>query len=374
MDAAPERPMRRILLVLLALTLAWGLAPARGVMPEAAALEDAPDEAPRDAASEDAELEDTEATDAEPTDAEPRDADAPDAETPDTEPTDAETRERRIITIDYSGGTASGNLRFGPITYTHPDPDGVVATVSTLTIESGRAVLRAPEQTLIAQAQGRREAEFEGGVTVRRGRLVAVGERLVYSEATGLGVLEGTAEVRIAPAREGEDEVLITAAIVTFDVDTDTSVSEGDVRLVNGNQTATAERLLFEEARDLGKLTSEGSQAEVTRAGDDGDLRIVADEIRVLTEFGALYAQGDVTVEDGPVTSRGDVVFYDDDEEIAEVIGSPATAIDTSSGVNLSTDRIRQDVRYRFVEAIDASLPTTYTAEQFALSSEHALP
>ncbi len=283
---------------------------------------------------------------------------------------DAETLERRIITIDYSGGTARGNLRFGPITYQHPEPTGIVATVATLTIEAARAVLRGPDDTLISQAQGRRDADFEGGVTVRRGRLVAVGERLVYSEATGLGVLEGGAEVRIAPARAGEDEVVITATSVTFDVDTDMSISEGTVRLVNGDQTASAERLVYEEVRDLGQLTSSLSQAEVIRAGEDGDLRIVADEIRVLTEFKALYAQGDVTVEDGPVTSRGDVVFYDDDEEVAEVIGSPATAVDPSAGVNLSTDRIRQDVRYRFVEAIDASLPTTYTADQFALSSE----
>jgi hypothetical protein len=59
---------------------------------------------------------------------------------------------------------------------------------------------------------------------------------------------------------------------------------------------------------------------------------------------------------------------------VAEVIGSPATSVDTAAGVNLRTDRIRQDVRFRFVEAIDASLPTTYTAEQFALAGERAAP
>jgi lipopolysaccharide export system protein LptA len=287
---------------------------------------------------------------------------------------DAATLERRIITIEYSGGTAAGNLRFGPISYTHPDPSGIVATVSTLRIEASRATLRGPADTLIGQAQGQREADFEGGVTVRRGRLVAVGERLVYSEATGLGVLEGGAEIRIAPSREGEDEVIITAIAVTFDVDTDLSVSEGEVLLLNGNQTARADRFLFEEGRDLGQLTAGEAQAEVVRLGDDGELRIVADEIRILTDEKALFARGDVVVVDGPVTSRGDVVFYDDEEEVAEIIGSPATAVDSAAGVNLRTDRIRQDVRFRFVEAIDASLPTTYTAEQFALASERAAP
>jgi lipopolysaccharide assembly outer membrane protein LptD (OstA) len=285
---------------------------------------------------------------------------------------DTERLERRVITIESSGGTQSGNLRFGPITYQHPDPDGVVATVSTLTILAPRAVLSGPDDTLISQAQGQRQADFDGGVTVRRGRLVATGTELVYSEATGLGVLHGDIEVRIAPASEGEDEVVITADRVTFDVDTDVSVSEGGVRLVNGNQTALADRLEFEEARDLGQLTSEGGQAEVRRAGEDGELRIVADEIRVLTELKAMYAAGSVTVEDGPITSHGDTVFYDDEEEVAEVIGSPATAVDDAAGVRLETDRIRQDVRFRFVEAIDATVPSTYTAEQFALARERS--
>jgi hypothetical protein len=39
-----------------------------------------------------------------------------------------EDPERRIISIDSSGGTQSGNLRFGPLIYEHPDPEGIVAT------------------------------------------------------------------------------------------------------------------------------------------------------------------------------------------------------------------------------------------------------
>ena len=279
--------------------------------------------------------------------------------------------ERRIISIDSSGGTQSGNLRFGPIRYEHPDPDGIVATVSTLTIRAPLAELRGPDDTLLSQARGQREADFGGGVTVSRGRLIATGERLAYSEATGLGVLMGGATVVIVPVEEGEDEVVITAQQVTFDVDTDISISEGRVLLVNANQTAASERLLFEEARDLGQLTSEDGRAVVTRAGDDGEvMTIEADEIRVLTDLKALYAIGAVEVVDGPITSRGEVVFYDDDEEVAEVIGSPAVSVDEAAGVRLETDRIRQDVRFRFIEAIDATVPTSYSAEQFALTGE----
>lgn len=293
------------------------------------------------------------------------------------EPGAADAPARRLITIDSSGGTQSGNLRFGPIVYQHPQPDGVVATVSTLTIRGPRAELRAPEGELIAQAQGRREAAFDGGVVVTRGRLTATGASLRYAEATGLGVLEGEdggrVEVRVAPAGEGEDEVVISADRVTFDVDTDTSVSEGDVRLLNGDQAARAERLEYEEVAGLGVLGggAGGGRPIVVRTADDGgELRIEADEIRVLTDISALYAVGAVRVVDGDITSEGDEVFYDDEEEVAEVLGDPAIAVDAGAGVRLETARVRQDVRFRFVEAIDASLPTPYTAEQFRLARE----
>ena len=278
--------------------------------------------------------------------------------------------ERRLITIDSSGGTQSGNLRFGPIVYEHPEPDGVVATVSTLTIRGPRAELRAPEGSLIGQSQGLREATFDGGVVVTRGRLTATGASLRYSEATGLGVLEGDAQVRVAPASEGEREVVITALSVTFDVDTDTSVSEGDVELLNGDQAATAERLEYEETAGLGVLSG-AERPEVTRTAEDGGLlRIVADEIRVLTDLAALYASGSVEVVDGDVRSTGDEVFYDDEQEVAEVLGNPAIAVDAAAGVRLETARVRQDVRFRFVEAMDASLPTPFTADQFQLARE----
>ncbi|MFO8151506.1 MAG: hypothetical protein R6T93_14595 [Trueperaceae bacterium] len=289
---------------------------------------------------------------------------------------DAEPPARRLITIDSSGGTQSGNLRFGPIVYQHPEPDGVVATVSNLTIRGPRAELTAPEGELIAQAQGRRDAVFDGGVVVTRGRLTAVGATLRYAEATGLGVLAGAqgarVEVRIAPAKEGEPEVVIDAERVTFDVDTDTSVSEGDVRLLNGDQAARSERLEYEEDANLGVLSGSDRPEVVRTADDGGELRIVADEIRVLTDISALYAVGDVRVEDGDITSEGDEVFYDDEEEVAEVLGDPAIAVDESAGVRLETARVRQDVRFRFVEAMDASLPTPYTVEQFLLVREKA--
>jgi lipopolysaccharide assembly outer membrane protein LptD (OstA) len=287
---------------------------------------------------------------------------------------ESEEPNRRLITIDSSGGTQSGNLRFGPINYEHPEPFGIVATVSNLTIRSPRATLSAPEGVLIAQAQGSREARFEGELEVSRGRLSASGGALRYSEATGLGVLTGIAGravvVRIAPAAEGDAEVVIRALQVTFDVDTDTSISDGNVELSNGNQAAFADRIEYEEIVGLGVLSGVRRPQVIRTADDGGELRIVANQIRVLTDVQAMYAVGNVIVQDGDIESRGDEVFYDDEEEVAEVIGNPAIAVDAAAGVRLETARVRQDVRFRFIEAMDASLPTPYTAEQFRLARE----
>lgn len=302
---------------------------------------------------------------------------------------------RRIITIDGSGGTQRGNLRSGPIIYEHPDDYGIVATVATLTIRGQFAELAAPEGASIAKG-GERTASFEGSVLVERGRLNAIGPSLRYSEATGLGLLTGPAEITVEPADQqdpagsgdggaageasedatvpAEEPVYIWADEVEFDVDTDRSTSTGNVRLVNGNQTAEAGTLRYEEQRTLGVLTRAGGQATITRLDDDGtEMIITADEIRVLTDSKELYARGNVTVIDGDITSNGAEVFFDDETSIAEIIGSatePARAVDASSGTTLVTDRIKQDIEFGFFEAIDASVASAFDAADFAEAEE----
>ncbi len=302
-------------------------------------------------------------------------AEAPPQEAPAEAPgPEEEERGDRIITIDSSGGTQRGNLRSGPIVYEHPDALGILATVSTLTIRGSFAELTAPEGTSIARG-GERTASFSNGVQVNRSRLSAIGPELVYSEATGLGVMRGGVEVFIEAQEEDEEPVQIRADEVSFDVDTDRSTSTGDVALDNGNQSATADTLVFEEEANLGVLTSEGGQVQIVRTGEDGDLMtITADEIRVLTEDNRLYARGDVTVVDGPITSRGQVVFFDDEQGIAEVIGTvdqPAEAVDSETGATLVTDRIKQDIEFDFFEAIDASVPSEFDPSTFALRGEN---
>lgn len=287
--------------------------------------------------------------------------------------TTASVSENRIITIDGSGGTQRGNLRSGPIIYEHPDPHGIRATVSTLTILGSFAELSAPEGTSISRG-GERTARFQGGVEVERGRLTATGPGLEYDEATGLGVLGPVASITVAATDEADEPVLITADRVAFDVDTDRSTSTGNVHLVNGNQTADADELVFEEEANLGVLTSGDGQAVITRLDADGStMTITADEIRVLTEDNRLYARGNVTVVDGSITSTGAVVFFDDETGIAEVIGdaaNPARSVDADSGATLVTDRIKQDIEFDFFEAIDASVPSDFDVATFALRGE----
>lgn len=288
---------------------------------------------------------------------------------------DAAADDRRIITIDGSGGTQRGNLRSGPIIYEHPDEFGVQATVSTLTIRGSFAELAAPEGTSIGTG-GQRTAAFRNGVLVERGRMTAEGPALTYSEATGLGVLEGPAHITVVPDEDGGDAVEITADTVEFDVDTDRSTSSGSVTLVTGNQQALAEQLIYEEERTLGVFTSSGAQARMTRLDEDGtEMIITADEIRVLTDEKLLYAVGNVTVVDGAITSTGSVVFFDDNQGVAEIVGTPqqpARAVDADSGATLTTDRIMQDIEFDFFEAIDASVPSEFDADAFDLTAETA--
>lgn len=293
------------------------------------------------------------------------------AGTPASPDAPTQTNQKRVITINDSGGTQSGNLRFGPIVYQHPDPFGMKATVSTLTIYGHHAVLKAPDGVSIFKG-GQRTATFDGGVKVERGRLTASGPVLTYSEASGLGTLTGGADITVAPEKAGGDAVHITADRVEFDVDTDRSTSSGHVSLVNGNQAAEAGTLVFEEKRNLGELTEKGGQATITRTDADGKkLIITADEIRVLTDQKKLYATGNVTVVDGTITSKGATVFFDDSQAIAEVLGAPgqpATAVDSKNGSSLRADRIKQDVKYDYFEAIDASAPSAFDKAAFAMT------
>jgi lipopolysaccharide transport protein LptA len=291
-----------------------------------------------------------------------------------TEPTTQESEtEKRIIRIQNDGGNQSGNLRFGPITYDHPEPEGVVATVSNLTVYGQKAELRGPEgeQISLTDAEGRRIATFSGGLRVTRNRLEAKGPDLTYTEDDGLGKMTGNVAIVVAPEKEGDDPVNITAEAADFDVDTDVSISKGNVDLVNGNQTAKANEVTYEEDRDLGKLVSEGAQVTMTRTDDEGETTtITADIIYVLTDIKKIHALGSVTVVDGSITSKGDEVFFDDEKSRAEVIGieEDATAVDEDEGVTLTGERIEQRTDTDAISLL--TTPSEFNADDFKLTSE----
>lgn len=279
----------------------------------------------------------------------------------------------RIITITYDGGTRSSpDLRYGPYVYEHPEPDGIAASVSNLKIFAQRGELRAPAEVLIAEAEGEREASFSGGVRVERGRLTATGSALNYSEATGRGVMPQKTAIVVQPADAGDNEVAIRADEVAFNVDTDTSVSRGNVNLTNGNQSAEAQELVFEEGRDLAVLTDEAGQAVARRENGDGTfLTITADEIRVLTGTDVLLATGNVSIVDGDTTTTGDTVYYDDAASRAEVIGNPAVSVDEAFGSTIRGGRIEQRTDIDSVQQLSDPTPS-FDAAQFRLTGEDA--
>jgi lipopolysaccharide transport protein LptA len=287
--------------------------------------------------------------------------------------TEQSEEEKRIIRIDSSGGNQEGDLRFGPINYTHPEPEGIKATVSNLSIFGQQAQLRGPdgEEISLTDAEGRRIATFTGELRVTRNRLEAKGPDLIYTEEDGLGKMTGNVAIVVAPEEEGDDPVSITAESADFDVDTDVSISRGNVDLVNGNQTAKANEVTYEEERDLGKLTDEGVQVTMTRTDDEGETTtITADVIYVLTDVKKIHALGNVTVVDGSITSTGDEVFFDDEQSRAEVIGieQDATAVDEDEGVTLTGERIEQRTDTDAISLL--TTPSEFNADDFKLTSE----
>ena len=252
----------------------------------------------------------------------------------------------RVIVIEYPHGTRSGNLRYGPWVYTASQPGGIRGRVGNLEIAASKAVLEAPKGKSMQAAEGERVATFEGGVVVRRGRLTARGPKLVYREATGVGRLFGPATMVQAPEKEGQDEVRVEAQkAMAFDVDDDTSESEGAVRLVSGRQEGRAERVYYEEGRALAVFTTPGGRVRLVRhRKEGGDLVIEAEEARLLAHQKKLLATGGVVLTDGDLVTKGEGLFYDDATGEAIVVGRPAVSQNPKKGRKLSAGTLLHDV------------------------------
>lgn len=242
-----------------------------------------------------------------------------------------------VRVIQVEGGRLSGDLRYGPWTF-----EGEVrGRVKDLEIRSSKATLTAPKGKTMQEAEGEREARFEGGVVVRRGRVEARGPVLVYREKTGEGELLGPARMRQEP-KPGEDPVEVEASRMTFQVDTDTSSSENAI-LKSGNQEGRAAFVYYEEEKGLAVFT-DSKEVVLVRKRKDGDLVIRAKEVRSLTSSKKLIATGGVRLQDGDLVTTGESLYYDDTTGEAIVLGRPAVSENKKEGFRLSGNTLQHNV------------------------------
>lgn len=249
----------------------------------------------------------------------------------------------RIISIEAPGGRRTGSPRTGPLEYA----GNVKGSVQELVITAPKATLSAPQGQDLGESEGKRTASFEGSVQVTRGRLTATGPSLVYQESTGVGTLKGPTRAVQKPEKAGDDEVIITAAQASFDVDADTSTSTGDVKLVSGKQSGQSDKLVFEEKRELAVLTDASKVDLVREPKDAGDKRltIAAREARMLTGKKLLIANGGVTLVSGDTTTTGTELYYDDNKDIAYVFGRPALSLNKKDNSRVTGSALTQNTR-----------------------------
>ena len=274
----------------------------------------------------------------------------------------------RVLKFETSA-QLQGDLRNGPYNYTGKAGAAVKATVGTVSIAAPQASMKDTAGTPMANAQGRRSADFTGGVTVLRGRLSAKGAALNYSEASGQGLLTGAPSAVFTPEKKGDDLVNIAAANMSLDVDTNMSTSTGNVKLVSGVQTGRADRVVFDEGKELGLLTGNMSLSRAATAKAK-ELNVVGTEARILTKGKLLYVLGKVKLTQGSTTTTGDAVYYDDARNVAYVVGN-AVSTDSKTGTTVrarASGALEQRTDLGRVRAVDAGF--TIPTAQFKLSGE----
>ncbi len=276
----------------------------------------------------------------------------------------------RILRFE-TGAQFQGDLRNGPYNYTAKPGASIKVTVGKISIVSPTTVLKAPTGTSMADAEGKRTADFSGGVSVVRGRLNAKGTALAYSEATGQGVLTGTPSAVFKPEKTTDDPVNIAATSMSLDVDTNTSTSTGNVKLVSGNQTGRADRVVFDETKELGQLTGNMTLSRAATAKAK-ELNLSGTEARILTKGKLLYITGKVRLTQGTSVTTGDAVYYDDARNVAYVVGN-AVSVDSKNGTTVkalpaATGALEQRTDLGRVRALSSGY--TIPTAQFKLSGE----
>lgn len=225
-------------------------------------------------------------------------------------------------------GAPIGDPVKGPLVF---KGNPVRASVSTLQIQATQATLTPPNGLTLVAAKGRLKADFSGEIKVTRGRLTAQGATLAYNEATGQGILSGQPSAQFAAENKKDDPIFIKANQMSLDVDNNISVSTGNVQLVSGIQKVTAEKVVFDEDKELAQLTGSPVLTRSAR-GNQKELTISGKDVRVLTREKVLYVTGGIKLVQGTQTTTGDAVYYDDNKNVAYVIGN-AVSIDSKTGI-----------------------------------------
>ncbi|MDL2343073.1 LptA/OstA family protein [Deinococcus sp. MIMF12] len=272
--------------------------------------------------------------------------------------------DKRLINIQ---GAPRGDLRNGPLTFTGSP---VKATVSSLQIQAKQATLAAPAGTPLTNAKGKRTASFSDDITVSRGRLTARGDKLAYSEVSGQGVMSGNARATFVPDdKSSGDTVEIRAGQMSLDVDNNVSTSTGNVTLKNGIQSGKADKLVFDEDRELAQLTGNPTLTRAAK-GNQKELTMTGQEVRARTAEKTLYVRGGVRLVQGTLTTTGNAVYYDDKKNVAYVVGN-AVSVDSKTKVTVrapASGALEQRTDLGRVRALNTAykIPT----EQFKLRGE----
>ena len=179
----------------------------------------------------------------------------------------------------------------------------------------------------------------------------------------------GAPSAVFTPEKKGDDPVNIAAANMSLDVDTNMSTSTGNVKLVSGVQTGRADRVVFDEGKELGLLTGNMSLSRAATAKAK-ELNVVGTEARILTKGKLLYVLGKVKLTQGSTTTTGDAVYYDDARNVAYVVGN-AVSTDSKTGTTVrarASGALEQRTDLGRVRAVDAGF--TIPTAQFKLSGE----
>ena len=183
-------------------------------------------------------------------------------------------------------------------------------------------------------------------------------------------VLSGNASATFVPEKkEDGDTVTIKAAQMSLDVDNNVSTSTGGVTLSTGTQNGQADKLVFDEDRELAQLTGKPSLTRAAK-GNQKELVITGQEVRALTKTKTLYVRGGVKLVQGTTTTTGDAVYYDDRKNVAYVVGN-AVSVDSKSKVTVkapASGYLEQRTDLGRVRALNSAYKVP--AEQFKLRGE----